>query len=202
MTVWTIAAQAGTGGEHVAAELAAAAGVPLLDRDTLARYAHDLDPDIVDVDDAEGIEERFGGRLRELAFSVAITNGAAAEALQELQRRHRLPALARTVLRDAAREPCVILAPVAFAALAEHPRAIHVRLRAPLACRVATYAREHVINAACAEKAVKHDDRVKSVWVRSLYGADLDDDRRFTLTLDASRLSTARLVAILLAAGV
>jgi hypothetical protein len=202
MTVWTIAAQAGTGGEHVAAELAAAAGVPLLDRHTLAGYAHDLDPDTLDLDGAEGIEERYGGRFYTLAFSLAMTNAAgAAEALQELERRHKLPALARAVLRDATREPCVILAPAAFAALADHPGAIHVRLRAPLACRIATYAREQVVNAACAEKLVKHDDRVKSAWVRSLYGADLDDDRRFTLALDATRFSSARLVEILLAAG-
>jgi cytidylate kinase len=202
MTVWTIAAQEGTGGEHVAAELAAAVGVPLLDRHTLARYAHDLDPDTLDVDDLEGIEERFGGRLQTLAFGLAMTNAAAAaEALHERQLRQKLHELARAVLRNAARERCVILAPAAFAALADHPGAIHVRLRAPLACRIAAYAREHVVNAACAEKAVKHDDRIKSAWVRSIYGADLEDDCRFTLALDASRFSSARLVEILAAAG-
>jgi cytidylate kinase len=202
MTVWTIAAQEGTGGGHVASALAAAAGVPLLDRHTLAGHAHELEPDTLGLDDVEGIEERLGGRLHALAFGLAMTNAAvAAEALQELQLRHRLPKLARAVLADVAREPCVILAPVAFAALAEHPGAIHVRLHAPLACRVAAYAREHVVNAACAEKAVRHDDRVKSAWVRSIYGADLDDDRRFTLALDTSRFSTDRLVETLLAAG-
>jgi Cytidylate kinase-like family len=202
MAVWTIAAQEGTGGERIAAELAASAGIPLLDRQTLALFAHELDPDDLEVEDFEEIEERFGGRLRMLAFSLAITPGlAAAAAVQELQFRHKLPELGRAVIGEAARRPCVILAPAAFAALPEHPGAIHVRLRAPLACRVASYQREHLVDPGCAEKAIKHDDRVKSAWVRSLYHADIDDDRRFTLALDTSRFPTGRLVEILLAAG-
>jgi hypothetical protein len=44
MAVWTIAAQEGTGGARVAGELAAAAGVSLIDREELARVAHELDP--------------------------------------------------------------------------------------------------------------------------------------------------------------
>ena len=37
--------------------------------------------------------------------------------------------------------------------------------------------------------------------MRSLYHADLDDDRVFTLALDVSRFTPERLVAVLLAAG-
>lgn len=37
MAVWTISAQEGTAGDRVAARLAAAAGVPLLDHMSLAR---------------------------------------------------------------------------------------------------------------------------------------------------------------------
>jgi hypothetical protein len=51
MTIWTIAAQAGTGGDRIAAELAASVGVPLFDRQTLARFAHDLNPDELEVKD-------------------------------------------------------------------------------------------------------------------------------------------------------
>jgi hypothetical protein len=81
MTVWTIAAQAGTGGDRIAAGLAASAGVPLLDRQTLAQFAHDLNPDELEVEDIEQIEERFGGRLRMLALSTAMTTAALAAVL-------------------------------------------------------------------------------------------------------------------------
>src|SRR5712692_5748364 len=128
MAVWTIAAQEGTGGERIAAELAASADVPLLDRQTLALFAHALDPDDLEVEDFEEIEERIGGRLRMLALSMALTTGSAgAAALHELELRHKLPELGRAVIGAAARRPCVILAPAAFAALPEHPGAIHVR---------------------------------------------------------------------------
>jgi cytidylate kinase len=76
-----------------------------------------------------------------------------------------------------------------------------VRLRAPLAGRIAAYQREHLVGPGCAEKAIKHDDHVQNTWVRSLYHVDIDDDRRFTLALDTSRFSQGRLVEILLAAG-
>ena len=201
MAVWTIAAQEGTGGERIAAELAASAGVPLLDRKTLALFAHELEPDL-DVDEFEEIEGRFGGRLRAFALSMAMTSGpAAATALQELRFRHKLPELGRSVVAEASRQPCVILAPAAFAALGEHPGAIHVRLRAPLACRIAAYQRDHLVDRAHAEKAIKRDDHLKSAWVRSLYHADLDDHRNFTLVVDASRFRPERLVEVLLAAG-
>ena len=201
MAVWTIAAQEGTGGDRIAAELAASACVPLLDRRSLALFAHELEPEL-GVDELEEVEERFGGRLRMLASSMAMTSGpAAATAAQELKLRQKLPELGRSVLTEAAREPCVIFAPAAFAALRDHPAAIHIRLHAPLACRIAAYQRDHVVDRAHAEKAIKRDDHAKSAWVRSLYHADLDDDSVFTLALDVSRFTPERLVAVLLAAG-
>src|SRR5436309_6118486 len=60
MTIWTISAQEGTGGDWVAAELTAAADVPRLDREMLARSAHELNPDELKVEDIEEVEERFG----------------------------------------------------------------------------------------------------------------------------------------------
>jgi cytidylate kinase len=202
MSVWTIAAQEGTGGERVAAGLAESAGVPLLDRSELAHIAHELDPDELEVEDFEEIAQRFGGRLRMLALGMAVTAGpAAAAALEELRFRHKLPELARAVIGNATRRPCVILAPAAFAALPEHSGAINVRLRAPLACRIAAYQRDHLVDHGCAEKENKRDDHVTSAWVRSLYHVDINDDRLFTLVLDASRFSPERLVEILLAAG-
>jgi Cytidylate kinase-like family len=101
----------------------------------------------------------------------------------------------------ATQAPCVILAAAGFAALPDHPSAIHVRLRAPLEWRIAAYQRDNVVDRRCAEKAVKHDDHVKRVWVRTLYGVDVDDARQFSLVLDASRFSAARIVETMLAAA-
>jgi cytidylate kinase len=196
MTVWTISAQEGTGGTRVAAELAAAAGVPLLDREALAVLAHEVDPALPELDE---LEARFG-RFTMLSLSAALSVGSA-EAFQEVELRHKLPDLGRAILGEAARSSCVIYVPAAFAALSDHPSAIHVRLCAPVDCRIASYQREQLVDRCCAVKALKRDDHRRRAWVKSLYRVDIDDARRFSLVLDTSRFSSERPVEILLAAG-
>jgi hypothetical protein len=193
MGVWTISAQAGTGGREAAAALAAAAGVPLLDR---AALAQGLD----DVGDIDRLEERVGGRLNLVALGMAMCSGAN-EAYRELKLREALPQIGRSAAEAAARQPCVILAPAAFAALAGNGHSVHVRLWAPLERRVEAYAREHLLDRRAAEKAVRRDDQVKRHWVQALYHVDVDDPRHFALVLDASRFSAERLVEIMLASG-
>jgi cytidylate kinase len=123
------------------------------------------------------------------------------DAFQELQLRQTLPELGRAVVGDAARRPCVIFAAAAFAALPEHPSAIHVRLRAPLKWRIANYQREHLVDRRCAEKKLRHDDHRRHKWVKTLYHVDPDDSRHFSVVLDVSRFSRERLVETILAAG-
>jgi hypothetical protein len=197
VAVWTIAAQEGTGAARLAAELAVAAEVSLLDRTALAALAHQLDPDCP----AEGeLERRLGGRLNTLALSTAIRAGSP-HAFREIELRQKLPALGRAVVAEAARTPCVIYAPAAFAAVPEPPSAVHARLWAPLEWRIAAYQREHLVDRRRAEKALRRDDPDKRAWVKWLYHVDIDDLRLFSLDLDASRFSPDRLVQTLLAAG-
>jgi hypothetical protein len=197
MAVWTISAQEGSEGEEVAASLAAVAGVPLLDRETLGLLPHEPDSFVHEFGE---LEEVVGGRLELLALSMAIIAGSA-DAVREFEFIERLPEFARAVMAEAARQPCVILAPGAFAASARHPSAVHVRLHAPLAWRIKAYQRDHVVDRRSAEKTVRHDDALKRTWVKSLYHLDIDDSRLFSLVIDASRFSVERLVEILLAAG-
>jgi hypothetical protein len=197
MTVWTIAAQEGTGGARLAADLALAADVPLLHRTALAALAHQLDPACPEDNE---LERHLGGRLNTLALSTAITAGSP-DAFREIEPRHKLPALGRAVVAETARRPCVIFASAAFAALAQHPAAVHVRLWAPLEWRISAYQREQLVDRRCAEKALKRDDHGKRAWVKSLYHVDIDDLRLFSLVLDASRFSPDRLVQTLLAAS-
>ena len=122
MTVWTISAQEGTGGGRLAAELAAAAQVPLFDRAALGRLAHEADPALPETGD---LEARFS-RFTMLSLSAALSAGSV-EAFQEVELRHNFPTLGRAILGEAARSPCVLYLPAAFAVLRDHPAAIHVR---------------------------------------------------------------------------
>jgi hypothetical protein len=197
MTLWTISAQTGTDGRAIATGLAARAGVPLLDRAALAAFAHALEPEIGDVDD---LEARLGGGLQAFALSMALAGGAA-EAAGELRLRRALPDLGRAVLADAAREPAVIFAPAAFAALRDHPAAVHVRVHAPFDLRVAAYQRHELVDRRCAQKAIRHDDDHQRTWVSTLYHVDVDDPALFSLVVDASRFPPDRVVDMLLAAA-
>lgn len=197
MAVWTISAQEGTPVDRVAAELAAAADVPLYDRAGLAELGRSAE---LEIPELEELEERFCGRYSRLLLMAA---GAAAvpDTISELRLREALPELGRRILGEAARCSCVIDATAAFAVLGDHPSAVHVRLRAPFAHRVAAYQRDHLVDHHRAEKAVKHADHLQHAWVRSLYHLDVEDDSRYTIVLDTSRLSPDRIVEMLLAAG-
>ena len=199
MSIWTISSQTGTDGAAIAAELAIRARVPLFDRETLATLASALEPSLAG-SDLDDLEERVGGRINALALSAAMMAGAP-QAFQELQLRQTLPALGRAVLRRAARGSAVVVANAAFAALAEHPGALHVRLRAPFAWRVEEVRRRDLVDAERAKRVVRHDDQLQRNWVRALYDADVDDPAGFGLVIDASRLSRERIVEMLLAAG-
>jgi len=202
MAVWTIAADEATGGGRGAADLASAAEVPLLDRRTLALLAHDLQPELLDLDQLERIDEHLGGRLASFGLSMAAASvPGCAEALREFELRKTLPSLGRAVVGEAARRPCVILASAAFAALPSSSAAVHVRLRAPFEYRIAAYQREHLVDRHAAERALRHSDQHTRAWVKALYHVDIDDERRFSLVIDTSRFSADRLVDVLLAAG-
>lgn len=196
MAVWTISAQEGAGGEELARRLAGAAGVPLHDRAGLVELA---EANRIDVPDADRLEP---GISTPTAIALSIATGlGSAEAFLELNRRRQLPDLGRRVLREAARSARVIRAPAAFAALGDHPGAVHARIRAPLEWRVEAHRREHLLDQQRALRAVKHDDHEKHAWVHWLYHVDVDDPAQFTLVLDAGRLATDRMVDVLLAAG-
>jgi cytidylate kinase len=198
MRVWTISAEAGSGGDRVAADLAAAAGVPLLDFKALSSL---MPEELGDVPDLAHLEERVGGRLNAIGLSLAMIGTGSALALSELEFRRTLPELGRAVLGEAARSSCVILAQSAFLGLRDHVSAVHVRIHAPLEWRIDAYQRESVVDRAAAERAVRHDDHMTRTWVKTMYHANIDDYSLFSVVVDASRFSRERLVEMLVAAS-
>jgi cytidylate kinase len=200
ITVWTIAADEGTAGERLAAALAATAGIPLYDRDALVELARRLRPELV-IGDVEKLPQRIGGRMVAAALGLASTTLACSEAMRELRFRDELVHLADQVFGEAARGSCVIVTSVGFAALRDTPGAVHVRVRAPLEWRIAAYQRQELVDHQAAEKAVKHADHQRHVLVKAMYRTEIEDDRHFSIVLDASRFSVDRMVDVLLAAG-
>jgi cytidylate kinase len=191
MTVWTISWQVGSGGERIAHLLAERAGVPLVDPRTVAA--------------ARGRFEKHGqvGRIApwisDLSLSAAVL-GAATDVIA----RSALPSVREvidSVILEAARSPAVITGCSAFAVLADHPSACHVRIRAPLDWRIRLYARENCLSLEASKRALLRLERKSDAQVQRAYRGMLDSAEHFTLICDSSRFLLDDLVAVLLRAG-
>jgi cytidylate kinase len=198
MRVWTISWQEGTGGDAVGHRLAEEAGVRPVEDDVVASVAAAQG---LDVEHMCAFERHLPGRLLEFGLTMAMTAGHSAEAAVELRRVKRTRELTEFVVREAAREPCVILGRAGFAILRDHPGALHIRLHAPLEWRIREFARTRCLPLEHARRLVVSDDRARETYVRRLYGLDLHDDENFDLVWDASRIPQETMVEMALVAA-
>jgi cytidylate kinase len=191
MTVWTISWQAGSGGERVAHLLAERAGVPLVHPETVASV--------------RGAFESEVGRLTSWLCDVAASAAPVFVAPADLfAARRELPSareLIESVILEAARSPAVVVDCSAFAILAGHPGACHVRIRAPLEWRIQLYARENCLSRQAAKHALDRLERQRNALVQRQYAGALDSVDNFTIVCDASRFPLNDLVGVLLVAG-
>jgi hypothetical protein len=109
--------------------------------------------------------------------------------------------VAEAMILEAARAPAVIADWSAFALLAEHPGACHVRVQAPLEWRITRYARENCVPARVSEQALRTLERRRCAEMRRRHGRRLGAPENFTLVCDASRMPFADLVEVLLIAA-
>ena len=197
MAVWTISAQEGTRGRHIAELLALAADVPLYDGKSLASLDPDPTAAMLDFDE---LKRRFNRlNLAGLAFASGV---GIPEAIAQRFHFQRLSDIARTVVARAAHAPCVIHLAGAFAVTRDFPNAVHARIRAPFNWRVANHQREHFLDRHHAEKTIKCDDRLQHSWrawtrtttptTRQCSTPANSDDRLVMILLDAVGITEAR----------
>jgi cytidylate kinase len=195
MTVWTISWQEGSGGETAARLLARRASVELIDAETVAT--------------AVWAEVALGKRtgspcpswLRDLALPVGLLLGAAPEVPADCLQSRTLREMTEDAIREAARWPCVVTGCAAFAILADHLGACHVRIRAPMSWRAQRYACDNLLSLAAARMALARVDRQRRVYIYRAYRRRLDSATNFSVVCDASRFELDDLVEVLFAAG-
>jgi len=198
MTVWTIDAEPGSGGEAVARRLAERANVPLVDGQFAVAVALALGTTVAAGRELEATTAR--GLVR-WGLVLGMSYRGAPELAAELSRIERCRSVVERAAQQAARRPCVILGHGAYVALADHPGARHVSIRAPRRWRARRLAAERCVPVGSARRELARSDRRRRVAARRLAGAGADDASRFHLVCDASRLSEDQLVDMLLLLG-
>ncbi len=197
----TISAAYGAGGALVAPRVAERLGVAFVDRAIPAAVAAQLAGDPEDVLAVEG--ELSGGASHWLAFFAPM--GAAWTGLpgpdpgpleEEAYRRH-----VTTVLAEVAEAGAVILGRGAQVVLADHPRALHVRLDGPVERRVAQAADLLGIGLEEARRAQRQTDGARHRYVQHLHHVHLEDPRLYHLWLDATVVPLATCVELVVAAA-
>jgi hypothetical protein len=197
MIIITISWQLGTGGERVGALVGERLGVPVVDKQAVEGIMHALHTGAATAAELE----RFVPTWQALMAVSLLTTVGMPGARAELIRAERAHAAVEQVLREAARQSCVIMGRGAFALLHDHPGACHVRLTAPFPWRVGRVSACDCLPAEVARRRVAADDRTREEFVRHYYHRRLDDPGNFHLVLAADRFGVDQLVDIVLAAA-
>jgi cytidylate kinase len=190
----TISAAYGAGGSVVAARVAEALGVRLLDRAISSTVAAQLR---VTVQEAEGAEISRSRSQRLLSFLSPLAGGVLGAGTDAAPPGvNPFPGDAEdfreqveAVIREALPHGMVVLGRAGSAALRQERGVLHVRLFGPEAARAKQAARVEQIDERAARERLPHVDNARRSYVRRLYRVDVDDPALYHVQLDSTALS-------------
>lgn len=191
MPVVTLSASFGAGGGVVGPAVAERLGVPFVDRAIPAAVASDLG---VSVEDALSRDEQVEGWLSRMLASAAPLSSDYMVGY-EAPRMALLPdsefvVCTRSAIRKAvAGRGGVILGRAGAIVLADHPRALHVRLDGDPERRVRQAMDLLRLTEREARQARERNDSARTGYVRHFYRADPASPEHYHLVLDSTRLS-------------
>jgi hypothetical protein len=194
--VVTLSATYGAGGSVVGPRVAELLGVPFVDRAIPAQVSEKL---AVPLEEALARDERAAhgtaALLAALAWLPVIGGGPPAGALVD---ERAFVQEAERAIHDHCRDGAVVLGRAGALVLADHARALHVRLDGPGHTRVHQGARIEGVDAAESRRRQRDADRARDAYVRHFYGADAADPSHYHLVIDSTALdleTCAQLVA-------
>jgi cytidylate kinase len=95
----------------------------------------------------------------------------------------------------------VLLGRAAAVVLAEHPRALHVRLDGPIARRVQVVCQELGVDETKAADTVRINDAAREAYVKQLYGTDAKDPGHYNLVIDSTSIRHATCIELIVMAA-
>jgi cytidylate kinase len=198
MTLVTLSASYGAGGSKVGPELAAALGVPFVDRAIPVAVAHRL---AVPLDEALAHDETQGSRLdrllRDFAPAVQVYAGGGAMIPTALEQHGYREATEQVIREQAARGEGVILGRAGMVILHDDPRVLRVRLDGPVEARLAQAMAGDGIDRKTAKRRMKETDGARDAYIQHFYRRDVHDPTLYHLMLDATAFSISACVELI-----
>jgi cytidylate kinase len=188
MTLVTLSAAYGAGGNVVGPALAERLGVPFVDRAIPVQVAERLD---VSVDDATAHDEQAADSFldRLLRGFVGADIGVPAPLPPEsFTSEDFRRATEEVLLRQAAAGEGVILGRGGMIVLREDPRVLRVRLDGPPELRLRQAVAIGGVDEDTARDALSKLDRAQTDYVRQFYGADIHDCTLYHLVIDSTAI--------------
>ena len=186
--VVTISASYGACGSEVGPAVAAALGLPFVDRAVPVGVARKLD---VPLDQAERRDETTDRGLWRLISSMALVPelaGAGPLAYHTLTDEHAFREKTEEVLHEIAESGGVVLGRAAAIVLADRDDALHVRLDGPVEARIAQAVERTGKSEAEIRRALRSNDAARAAYVRNFYRADPADARHYHLVIDTTAI--------------
>lgn len=209
MPVITIGRQIGAGGRSVGHILATQLETDFLDSKLIDEVAHRLE---LPKEEVEAEDEHPGSLLSRLLLALGAANtepNIPAETSTwnppnvdpVFDTRRAVLELTQQVIREAARgDNVVIIGRGGAYILADHPRALHVFLRADQSIRVRTIMDREKKSEDEARRRIKQADENWTAYIKQVYGHDRNLASHYDLVLDTGRLGYEATVAAILAA--
>lgn len=190
----TISAPYGAGGDVVAAAVATALGLPMLDRAISSQVANALHSTAEEPEDGEpyrSFTERFFAVLSPLAGGALGAGTDAGPVDPDVLQSDAFREQAEKVLREAVAEGAVVLGRGGAAALHDDPQVLRVRLFGTPAARVQQAVRLMAVDEDTARQRMHEVDSAREHYLRRLYHVGPDDPDLFHLQIDSTVLPLA-----------
>jgi len=195
----TISRELGSGGGQVAEQVARALGWTLVDNELIDEVAKRVGLAPEEVAEREERAPSFIERLsRTLASAMPEFVAPEGGTLPDLSEEHLARVTEKAVSDLAGHENIVMVGRAAAAVLASRPGALHLKIVAPRAERIARMAARLNVDLKEAEKLVSESDGNRARYHKQYYQRDWKDGSSYHLTLNTGRLGVEGTVAVIL----
>jgi cytidylate kinase len=185
----TISRQYAAGGSEVARQVAGALGWSLVDNQLIDEVAVRAGLSREEVAEREERAPGFIERLaRALATSAPEFVAPESGTVPDLSEEHLLRITEKVVAELTEAGNVVVVGRAAPAVLAQRADALHLKIVAPRADRIARAMARHGLDAKQAEKMLHDTDANRGRYHQQYYGRDWDDPMNYHLVLNTARL--------------